>query len=114
MEEILNKCTICSTEESEYFLSANDNLGLTNKSFELVKCKNCGVIRLKSPPDEVEMEDYYPDYYFTGEPIVDTPLNLRKTKLVDKFCERGRILDYGCGDFSFLLALKGKWEKFLT
>ncbi|MBU1626649.1 class I SAM-dependent methyltransferase [bacterium] len=106
------QCPLCSSDKYEFLFNAKDNLGITDKSFDLVKCKSCGVTRLLSPPDEDEIQKYYPECYFKGEPQIDFPLNKRKKLILEKYISKGRILDYGCGDCSFLLSLDDRWEKF--
>jgi len=105
-------CPFCSSRESVFLLRAGDNLGISDEPFDLVKCPSCGVARLSPIPDEDESKKYYPDNYFAGRPRPDSPLNIRKKRILEKFVTQGKILDYGCGDLSFLLSLDEKWEKF--
>jgi len=104
-------CSICSYEEYEHLFTAHDNLKISDRPFDLVRCKRCSVIRLLSPPDEEKMNEFYPNNYFTGTPDPFNPVNVRKKKILEKFTKSGKILDFGCGDFSFLLSLDEKWEK---
>jgi ubiquinone/menaquinone biosynthesis C-methylase UbiE len=108
---IKTKCSLCSSDQYEYQFSAKDNLRITDKSFDLVKCTSCGVTRLLEPPYEDEMQKYYPEFYFKGEPQPNSPVNKRKKQILEKYVNKGKILDYGCGDCSFLLSLDDKWEK---
>jgi ubiquinone/menaquinone biosynthesis C-methylase UbiE len=107
-----SRCSICSSAEYVYLYSAHDNLKITDKKFDLVKCKCCGVSRILTPPDDQEMQKYYPLEYFSGEPVSDSPLNSRKKAILEDVVDKGRIFDFGCGDCSFLLSLDKRWDKY--
>jgi SAM-dependent methyltransferase len=95
----------------------------TTKSFLIVECRKCRMIRLYPQPTPIELRDYYPpDYWFVPETTAADRLEqwYRRFVLRDhlRFVERalaeseekGLVLDVGCGGGLFLqmLAERGR------
>lgn len=89
--------------------------GTTNKQFRVVKCAECGLIRLHPQPGPSELAEYYPtDYWYAGSPTLASRLEegYRRFVLQDhvRFVRRalvasgvrGPLVDIGCGGGLFL------------
>lgn len=90
----------------------------TDKTFLIVECRNCRLIRLYPQPTPIELRDYYPPgYWFVPESSAADSLEqaYRRFVLRDhlRFVERalreseekGLVLDVGCGGGLFLQML---------
>jgi SAM-dependent methyltransferase len=105
--------------------SATDRLyGTTDKTFLIVECRKCRLIRLFPQPSPIELRDYYPpDYWFVAESGAADKLEqwYRRFVLRDhlRFVERairesdeeGIVLDVGCGGGLFLQMLAERGSK---
>jgi SAM-dependent methyltransferase len=114
--------------ETRTLFSATDRLyATTEKSFLIVECRKCRLIRLFPQPSPLELRDYYPrDYWFVSEAAAADRLEqwYRRFVLRDhlRFVERalresgeqGAVLDVGCGGGLFLqmLAERGRVRVF--
>lgn len=99
--------------------SATDRLYRTTaKSFQIVECRKCRLIRLHPQPSPLELRDYYPPgYWYTPEATRADRLEQRYRRFVLRdhlrFVERalsdaeeeGLVLDVGCGGGLFLQML---------
>lgn len=120
----MGSCPICLEGEGELFCSLPDQRGAT-KRWEVWRCRCCehGWTFPLLSPEETSL--YYPPAYLgnTRKRLEDFRSgSLQKTRswtnekekarLLKKYADRGRILDVGCADASFLLALDGaSWER---
>ncbi len=89
-------------------------------TFSIVQCSSCGFLWTKDAPDETRIRDFYGSAYEAAlHPSVARPLfrkirmniqsSFRARMILRKIKKRnGRILDIGCGDGDFLLAMKRK------
>jgi len=95
------------------------------QSFNIVKCKNCGVIYNKLQPSSEELRQLYDDRYFRSEtPSTFGYLNYLSAKdhivrlyrprldiIERKYKKSGRLLDIGCATGFFLqLARERGWQ----
>jgi SAM-dependent methyltransferase len=99
--------------------SATDRLyRTTDKTFLIVECRNCRLIRLYPQPSPRELHDYYPpDYWFIPQTSTADRLEQWYRRFVMRdhlhFVERalresdeqGLVLDVGCGGGLFLQML---------
>ncbi|MDZ4803181.1 MAG: class I SAM-dependent methyltransferase [Bryobacteraceae bacterium] len=116
-------CPGCASTESRALFHAGDRLfQTTKKSFLVVQCGGCSLIRLYPWPDIDELKSYYPEAYWFN-PGASTAAYLeemyRRFVLRDhvNFAEgalrraglRGTVLDVGCGGalFGRLLGERG-------
>lgn len=108
-------CNICGSAANKIILKGKDRLHKTNeKIFNLVRCNQCGLVRIDPPPNSQELKKYYPTTYgphqvdqkiFTDGPIISFLRNFfrqfRKSSdhfLKKKFDESVfNYLDFGCG-----------------
>lgn len=58
-------CNLCGEDNTHLLVKINDLHLKENKTFNLVQCKNCGLIYLNPRPTRQEINRYYPDqkYY---------------------------------------------------
>jgi SAM-dependent methyltransferase len=106
------------TETRRLFPATDRLYRTTAKTFQIVECRNCRLIRLDPQPSPVELREYYPpDYWFTPEAGAADRLEQRYRRFVLRdhlrFAERalteseeeGLVLDVGCGGGLFLQML---------
>lgn len=98
-------------------------------TFNLVKCKTCGLVYVTPRPTKKAMKTYYPKEYIPHQPVCDS--KGMSTKKIFHFIwdsymqllggdkqlwslsgqDKGKILDVGCGNGAYLKTLKEKgWE----
>ncbi len=117
----MKTCPICNSENIEIYCENGDFLfKLTDKKFNLKRCKKCGGIFLDYQFKEGELESFYPSEYWSGSNKKrDNKLENLYRKLVikhhiffvKKVLKKGdSILDIGCGDGIFLRNLNKKNE----
>jgi len=102
------KCNLCGFQEIEL-------LYIKNK-FEIVKCKNCGLIFVSNPPNSslLQNEYYNKDYYqgkvyknYLGEACSRIRDFKKRIKAINKLYPcKGKLLDVGCALDFFLQAAK--------
>lgn len=109
MEKV--NCAICDMDEAQKLLIKN--------SFNIVRCKNCGLVYIDPRPTKEELIDFYlfkSDRDKSHQNIDGDRENIEKFKnklsIIEKFSkDRGKILDIGCSTGSFLrIARDAGWE----
>lgn len=107
------KCNLCESNEKKFLFKAKDLYHKTsNKSFTLVRCKNCGLVFLDPPPTAEEIEKAYPKNYLPHgeEKVLASTEGLIKR---DSKEEKKYFLDFGCGSGKLLERERRKhpsWE----
>ncbi len=118
-----DSCPACGSRQTRSLFHATDRLyHTTSKSFVVVECAGCGLIRLFPWPTAEELQQYYPEHYWFS-PSEATAARLeeayRRFVLLDhvRFVRRalieadetGPVLDVGCGGglFGRMLAERG-------
>ena len=110
MEKV--KCALCNSDNYKIMLKAKDyRCHVTADDFNLVQCKECGLVYVNPRPSKEEIKEFYPyGYYPSGDFMTKTvKYLLRKEKIrqVKKYKKRGKLLDVGCGDGDFLFGMSG-------
>ncbi len=116
MSELLtNPCNFCGHQQAEKLLTLSDlRLNLPG-SWNLMKCKNCGLLCIDPQPGWEELSAHYPnDYhaYLQKESNVTSFMRgfgLRKrvkSVLRNTTVQNGRLLDVGCATGDFLQSFK--------
>ena len=109
MEKV--NCAICDMDDTKRILIKN--------SFNIVRCKSCGLIYINPRPTEEELINFYSsksDRDKSYQKINGDRKNIEKLKnrlnIIEKFSEnRGNILDIGCSTGLFLkMARDVGWE----
>jgi len=112
----MSACLICGSERSSLLFRQTDRLyGTTDKQFGVVRCSDCGLLRLDPRPSPEELHRYYPaNYWFAPDASLAARLEERYRRTVLRghvdFVERalrsssgrGPLLDVGCGGGLFL------------
>jgi 2-polyprenyl-3-methyl-5-hydroxy-6-metoxy-1,4-benzoquinol methylase len=120
-------CTACGGQESRVRFPVTDRLyGTTRKTFHIVECRRCGLLRLSPQPSPQEFDAYYPKrYWFDPAENAASRMEERYRRLVLRdhlqFVERalseageaGPVLDVGCGGGLFLGMLRERGYKVL-
>ena len=122
MYETLSKCPLCEEENFQNKIICNDYL-VSNKSFVIVHCQNCSFEFTNPRPKKEFIESFYPSKsYISHNKKIANPIDIlykiaqfftlkKKLKLINKFSEKGHVLDFGCGIGSFLKICKsGGWQ----
>jgi len=115
-------CLICGSTRYATLFQASDRLyHTTTREFSVVRCAECGLLRLDPQPPPDELRRYYPDSYWFA-PGGDAASRLeeayRRIVLRDhvSFVERalrssraaGPLLDVGCGGGLFLGLMRAR------
>ncbi|HYL78603.1 MAG TPA: class I SAM-dependent methyltransferase [Bryobacteraceae bacterium] len=114
------ECPGCGEPGVRTLFHANDRLyGTTDKSFLVVECKNCRLIRLEPRPSTREIARYYPREYWYA-PDGDAASRLEEAyrrfvlrdhvnfvmRAIANSEEKGLVVDVGCGGGLFLRMLR--------
>jgi 2-polyprenyl-3-methyl-5-hydroxy-6-metoxy-1,4-benzoquinol methylase len=115
-------CLVCGSDSRKPFLTV-DNRFDTSQKFQLVQCQQCGLVYLSPRPGQKSISRYYQDsgyqphqreaLSFSGKVYQAVRIwnNRYKRRLIEKYRQKGKILDYGCGTGEFLLEMKNSgWE----
>lgn len=120
--ERLENCPICGKKEFKNFIVVKDK-SVSQESFVIVQCENCGFKFTNPRPDEASIGKYYEseDYIShsnTNKGILSKAYKIvrsiavkDKVELVSAVGSKGKILDYGCGTGYFLASCQNDgWE----
>ena len=112
----MSGCLVCNSERFARLFRTSDRLyHTTSQEFAVVRCGECGLVRLDPQPAPEELRQYYPDtYWFVPDRSAASRLEEAYRRLVlrdhVRFVERalrhsrarGPLLDVGCGGGLFL------------
>ncbi|MFC6996555.1 class I SAM-dependent methyltransferase [Rufibacter roseus] len=120
--ERLDLCPICSKTDFKNFLVVKDK-SVSQESFVIVQCENCGLKFTNPRPNEESIGPYYESEGYishsdTSKGLLNKTYRLvrsmavrRKVELINRLGNKGSILDYGCGVGYFLQACqKQDWK----
>jgi len=114
------ECPGCGESGVRTLFHGRDRLyRTTDKSFLLVECKNCRLIRLEPRPSAKELASYYPAEYWY-EPDQDTASKIEESyrrfvlrdhvnfvmRTVENLSQPGLVVDVGCGGGLLLRMLR--------
>ncbi len=110
-------CNLCGSDRSKLLFRRKDHfLNISDIEYQVVKCRNCGLVYVNPRPTEEEILSFYTDEYYRANFTEEELLEERKEQLLAKFDKikhlpPGRLLDIGCqkGEFLFFMSQKG-WE----
>lgn len=112
MEKI--KCNLCDSDNYKIILEVKDyRCQTTDEVFNLVMCKNCGLIYLNPMPAVEDLKNYYPEEYYDVNScyllkFVNNFFGSLKIRNVLKYKNKGRLLDIGCGGGDFICRMKNE------
>jgi SAM-dependent methyltransferase len=112
----MSTCLVCGSGQFAKLFEASDRLyHTTQKEFSVVRCGQCGLVRLDPQPPPAELPQYYPDnYWFAPDASAASRMEEAYRRLVLRdhvqFVEQamrqttaqGPLLDVGCGGGLFL------------
>lgn len=113
LEEI--NCPVCKSKTFGLLFKAKDyRLKLTKDIFNIVKCRDCEFIFLNPRPSQDEFLNFYPTDFHKNDTsllykIIEPcfTLSLKNTiRTLKRYKKQGKILDIGCGNGSFILAMQ--------
>jgi len=107
----MSACFLCGSEKAATLFDARDRLHRTTaRSFQVVGCGQCGLLRLEPQPEPAESRGYHPqNYWYAPDRTAAGGLEEGYRRLVvrdhARFLERalakgaarGPLLDVGCG-----------------
>jgi SAM-dependent methyltransferase len=113
-------CLVCGSSRYAALFTASDRLyHTTTREFAVVRCGECGLVRLDPQPAPEELRLYYPEnYWFAPGPSAASRMEEAYRRLVlrdhVRFVEqalrhspvRGPLLDVGCGGGLFLRLMR--------
>lgn len=108
------KCDLCDSDDTSLLFTATDMNQSKKGSFNIVRCKKCGLVYVNPRPTKQEIGKFYPKAYFL--PPTDAKSGIdkyqyEKMKKIKKFKKAGKILDIGCGAGYFIaVAKENGWE----
>jgi SAM-dependent methyltransferase len=112
----MSACLICGGTQSATLFRGSDRLyHTTSEEFAVVRCAQCGMVRMEPQPPPAELHRYYPqNYWFAPDPSAASRLEEGYRRLVlrdhvqfvsaalAESRARGPLLDVGCGGGLFL------------
>lgn len=120
----VTECPICGGTRFSRHLETCD-YHLTQETFVLNRCEDCGLILTSPRPDPDQLMKYYAsDDYISHTSSGTNLLNQtyliarkytlrQKLNLVQRFAAKGKLLDFGCGTGEFLrYAQTRHWEAY--
>ncbi len=115
-------CPLCKENEYSIISKGYDyELDSSDNEFQIVKCTNCGLIRLNPRPTQSELKIIYPENYSCYQidtyfnpflNIIRIVLQKRFIRQIKKYVDKDvSILDVGCGSGELLSLLKEHGDK---
>jgi 2-polyprenyl-3-methyl-5-hydroxy-6-metoxy-1,4-benzoquinol methylase len=104
----MNLCRVCAQELKTRFSEAADPQ--TKEKFAVLSCAKCGLGETSPQPEN--LSKYYHEYYGGRHGFTNDYCAWRRVRWLEKsFVSKGRLLDVGCGDGTFLkAATKRGWK----
>ncbi len=94
---IHRSCNICDGENFEILEADGD--------FKVVECQDCGLVFVNPQPDQTKLFEHYNEEYYAAwlneQAVARKKMWRKRVKKIQRFEERGRLLDVGCGTALF-------------
>jgi len=105
-------CDLCGLHEYKIKEILSKRLGLEDTKYGVVKCVNCGLLRLYPIPDEIEFSSIYENYAVKKSRILVEQnrevIYKHKLQKLRKYCKGNRLLDIGAGLGTFVKCAIGE------
>ncbi len=118
----ITRCIICSSESFSEHIQCRDHF-VSQESFSISSCKDCGFCFTNPRPDIDGSAAYYDSSAYvshskTSRGLINRLFHLARTftirdkkRLLKKYTAGNQLLDYGCGTGEFLYAMKNSgWD----
>jgi 2-polyprenyl-3-methyl-5-hydroxy-6-metoxy-1,4-benzoquinol methylase len=110
-------CPLCNAESNKLIFKHKDyRFRISDKVFNVVKCRKCGLVYVNPRPTEDEIHSYYPEEFYdvdinAKQLLQEAELNLFLKYKYVKDLSPGKLLDIGCmkGEFMYFMKERG-WE----
>ncbi len=118
-------CEWCGSSEFTVEFNGPDRLERLPGTFQIVQCKNCGLFRQNPRLNWDSLIKFYPSEYRSYSNLYKHHVsnfkyfihqfgNWKKKQCVNRYVDKGRVLEVGCGTGGFLelLLQTGEWHAF--
>jgi SAM-dependent methyltransferase len=110
-EEMISECPICRRQAGYEFLVSSDRFHGRRQLYRLLRCHECGLVWLASPPRPQDMAIHYSENYHraiaaAGEGLADRRWK-RQREMISRLKDSGVLLDIGCSTGGFLSTMSG-------
>jgi SAM-dependent methyltransferase len=110
-------CNLCGSVRHKILFTTRDfRLLVDDQSFNVVRCRDCGLVFVNPRPTEIDIHRYYTDEFYNTNETADQGLAeyAWRYEAMSRQLLRyptGRLLDLGCyrGEFLHFMKLKG-WD----
>jgi 2-polyprenyl-3-methyl-5-hydroxy-6-metoxy-1,4-benzoquinol methylase len=110
-------CNLCGSSRSKLLYRLKDYLlNISDTEYNIVKCRDCGLVYVNPRPTEDEIYSFYTEEYYRADLSKEKLLKERESQLLAKYekvkhLSPGRLLDVGCqkGEFLCFMQQRG-WE----
>lgn len=116
-------CLFGHQDAPELAFEGHDRLGQSQDTFQIMRCRTCGLLFVSPRPTLAEMTQYYPygKYQAFSVAIADRPwlqrwhstyMQNKRCRFIERAKTEGRLLDVGCATGNFLAQMRqrGNWE----
>lgn len=103
------KCNLCQSDDTKKLY--------VKDSFNIVRCRKCGLVYVNPRPTLEELKEFYKEKDAHIEPAKERDIFMHRfekiIKIIEKFKNKGKLLDIGCSYGYFLeLAQRHGWESY--
>src|SRR5204863_1831980 len=106
-------CPVCDAQQTDDYLQKGE--------LRLVRCRRCSMVYANPVSEQMASGQYYDrqgaDYYLSPAKLESdyAPVRFeRELRLFRKYCQRGAVLDVGCGSGAFLYQLQTRFPDAYT
>ncbi len=108
-------CDLCDLDNTQVIFKKKDKLGISDDQFQVVECRQCGLLYVNPRPTETEIGKFYPETYSWKETLEADSFLTKWVRRLEKsyryhllqdevskvviFTDKnsGKVLDVGCG-----------------